>query len=124
MSIKQLFIIKLVCYSDIADLQYHRKAVVQQYIARPLLIGGYKFDLRLYAVCPSLQPLTIYIYQEGLARFATERYDLSSLDNHYSHLTNTSINRQVFSLTLNFKLFACFVQKKQDKIRKIKMVKD
>lgn len=80
-------------YSDIADLQYHRKAVVQQYITNPLLIGGYKFDLRLYAVCPSLQPLTIYIYQEGLVRFATEQYDLSSLDNQFSHLTNTSINK-------------------------------
>ena len=88
-------------FSDISDLQYYRKAVVQQYISNPYLIGGYKFDLRLYVACSSLQPLTIYIYQEGLVRFATEKYDLSSLNNQFSHLTNTSINKYSPSYTVD-----------------------
>uniref|UniRef100_A0A1I7X7F1 DM13 domain-containing protein n=1 Tax=Heterorhabditis bacteriophora TaxID=37862 RepID=A0A1I7X7F1_HETBA len=45
--------------------------VAQHYIDRPLTINGAKFDLRLYAYCPSLEPLRIYIYEEGLVRFAS-----------------------------------------------------
>lgn len=80
-------------FRDISELQYDCNAVVQRYIANPLLIGGYKFDMRLYVAVPSFHPLTVYIYQEGLVRFSTEKFDLSNLSNVFSHLTNTSINK-------------------------------
>ena len=80
-------------FRDISELQYDCNAVVQQYISNPLLIGGYKFDIRLYVAVPSFHPLTIYLYQEGIVRFSTEKYDLSALNNVFSHLTNTSINK-------------------------------
>ena len=80
-------------FKDLGELQYDCNAVVQQYITNPLLISGYKFDLRIYVLVPSFHPLNIYIYQEGLVRFSTEKYDLNSLKNMYSHLTNTSINK-------------------------------
>jgi tubulin polyglutamylase TTLL2 len=32
--------------------------------------------------------------QEGIARFATRKYDLSDLEDTFSHLTNTSLNKQ------------------------------
>lgn len=68
-------------------------AIVQQYIPNPLTVSGYKLDLRVYVLVRSYDPLVVYIYNEGLVRFATAKYDTSTLDNVYSHLTNTSINK-------------------------------
>ncbi|XP_053919652.1 probable tubulin polyglutamylase TTLL2 isoform X2 [Cuculus canorus] len=83
----------IVIFQDIKDLVYDCRVIVQKYISNPLLISGYKMDLRLYVCVTSFCPLTIYTYEEGLVRFATEKFDLSSLDNVYAHLTNTSINK-------------------------------
>jgi hypothetical protein len=38
--------------------------------------------------------LRIYVYDEGLARFASEKYDIDDTKNIYSHLTNYSINKK------------------------------
>lgn len=80
-------------FDDIKDLTYDSPVIVQRYISNPLLISGYKFDLRIYVCVKSFSPLIIYMHQEGLVRFATEKYNLTSLDNVYAHLTNTSINK-------------------------------
>ncbi|XP_074540844.1 putative tubulin polyglutamylase TTLL2 [Halichoeres trimaculatus] len=80
-------------FEDIKDLVYDCSVIVQRYISNPLLISGYKFDLRIYVCVKTFYPLTVYIHQEGLVRFATEKYNLSSLQNLYAHLTNTSINK-------------------------------
>lgn len=68
--------------------------LVQQYIHNPLLIEGYKWDLRIYVAVTSINPLRIYVYEEGLCRFASEKYDTSDLKNIFSHLTNYSINKK------------------------------
>ncbi|XP_022647604.1 tubulin polyglutamylase TTLL4-like isoform X2 [Varroa destructor] len=69
--------------------------VVQRYIHRPLLIRGNKFDLRLYALVTCWDPLKIYVYKQGMLRFATMAYSESvdSLDNTFMHLTNYSLNK-------------------------------
>lgn len=71
------------------------RTIVQRYISRPRLIHGAKFDIRLYALVTSFDPLRIYVYDEGLVRFACDRYENSpsNLDNHFMHLTNYSVNR-------------------------------
>lgn len=71
--------------------------IVSEYIPRPLLINGKKFDLRIYVVITSASPLRIYAFQEGLARFCTEDYQPPSEENlsHiFSHLTNYSLNKK------------------------------
>jgi hypothetical protein len=40
-----------------------------------------------------VNPLRIYVYREGLARFASEKYS-EKIENKFSHLTNYSINKQ------------------------------
>ena len=42
--------------------------VVSRYIARPLLIDRYKFDLRVYVAVTSFYPLRCYVFDEGLVR--------------------------------------------------------
>jgi len=71
--------------------------VVQTYITSPLLINGMKFDLRVYVLVLSVNPLKVYIYKDGLARFATEKYSnpsQSNVKNVKMHLTNYAINRK------------------------------
>ena len=61
-----------------------------------LLTQGFKFDLRLYVVVTSYDPLRVYLFSEGLARFATVPYDVSLRDlrDLNMHLTNYSINKE------------------------------
>ncbi|NXG61752.1 TTLL5 polyglutamylase, partial [Hemiprocne comata] len=70
--------------------------LVSRYISNPLLIDDFKFDVRLYVLVTSYDPLVIYLYEEGLARFATVRYDQASknIKNQFMHLTNYSVNKK------------------------------
>jgi tubulin polyglutamylase TTLL4 len=45
--------------------------VVSKYVHKPHLIRGYKYDLRVYVVVTSFEPLKIYLFKEGLVRLAT-----------------------------------------------------
>lgn len=79
----------------IEHLDLLKMMIGQIYIHRPFLIDGFKFDLRMYVLVASCNPLRIYVYNEGLARFATRKYELSGNNLHlkYMHLTNYSVNK-------------------------------
>ncbi|XP_043929800.1 tubulin polyglutamylase TTLL5 [Protopterus annectens] len=70
--------------------------LVSRYISNPLLIDDFKFDVRLYVLVTSYDPVIIYLYEEGLARFATVKYDRSAknIKNQFMHLTNYSVNKK------------------------------
>ena len=63
-----------------------REWVLQRYIHRPLLVGGRKFHLRMYAL--AVGALTVHVYADVLTLFSLEHYtdDPSRLA---AHLTNT-----------------------------------
>eukprot|EP00879_Flechtneria_rotunda_P022225 GHRR01023450.1.p1 GENE.GHRR01023450.1~~GHRR01023450.1.p1 ORF type:complete len:316 (+),score=110.27 GHRR01023450.1:577-1524(+) len=78
--------------ADIAATQ----AVAQQYVAKPLLVNGLKFDLRVYVLVADVDPLRVYIFKEGLVRFCTAPYKKptsTNIDCAYMHLTNYAVNK-------------------------------
>ena len=81
----------------IDNMDLNVNMIVQKYIKNPFLIKKLKFDLRVYALVTSINPLRVYINKEGLARFATEEYlkpDDRNIKNLFMHLTNYSINKR------------------------------
>ena len=69
--------------------------VAQRYIENPYLVGGKKFDLRLYILVTSYMPLTIWQYRSGFARFSSTRFTMhkSGLGDIAMHLTNVAIQK-------------------------------
>jgi len=70
--------------------------VVQRYVTKPLLVDGYKFDCRCYVVVTGIVPLRAYLFEEGLARFCTTKYEKPrgrNLGNSCMHLTNYAVNK-------------------------------
>lgn len=70
--------------------------LLSKYVANPHLIEGLKYDLRIYVLVTSYEPLKIYLFKEGLVRFATEKYSTNpqSLKKRFIHLTNYSVNKK------------------------------
>ncbi|XP_055956580.1 tubulin polyglutamylase ttll6 isoform X1 [Patella vulgata] len=78
------------------EVKPHEHQICQVYLNKPFLIDGFKFDLRLYVVVTSCDPLRIFLFKDGLARFATHKYSEptnNNSDNVYMHLTNYAINK-------------------------------
>lgn len=74
--------------------------VACQYVDRPMLLDGRKFDMRIYVLTlgGSGLPLRAFIFSEGLARQSCHPYQTpnnTNLENRILHLTNWSIQRDV-----------------------------
>ena len=54
-----------------SEIQNKKNTLVSEYISNPHLINNFKYDLRIYIVVTSYDPLRIYMFKEGLTRFAT-----------------------------------------------------
>lgn len=81
----------------IQDIPLDQRCVVQRYLSKPYLIDGLKFDLRIYVLVAGVDPLKLFVYHQGLARFATETYvapNKDNMDDICMHLTNYAINKE------------------------------
>ena len=62
-------------------------------VRRPPLM---QFDMRVYVVVTSVDPLRVYLFKDGLVRLATEPYVVPTAKNlahTRMHLTNYAINK-------------------------------
>ena len=107
---------------DLAEIQgaiarSDSQFVAQRYIARPMLIDNKKFDLRLYVLVTSCDPLRVYLFRDGLCRLCTvdfvqpaeggsadggdiagktagKKGKAAHLKDRCAHLTNYSVNKR------------------------------
>ena len=86
------------CAGDVArQLQITKaeRAVVQRYVQAPLLLDGFKFDLRLYLLVLGVGPAArAFCCREGLVRVCSAPYAPADAANRHkanAHLTNYSI---------------------------------
>lgn len=72
------------------------EVVVQTYLPNPFLINQRKWDMRTYVLVTSIHPLRVYMYRDGLVRFASSKYepDAKGGGKKTSYLTNTSVNKK------------------------------
>lgn len=80
-----------------ADAEAKKLTLVQCYLPRPLLMDNRKFDLRIYVLVTSAFPtLRVFIYRQGLVRFATEDYappTEANVRHRKMFLTNYAVNK-------------------------------
>jgi hypothetical protein len=66
-------------YDDVTlSMWCDTRYVAQRYIENPYLVGGKKFDLRLYVLVTSYMPLTVWMYRSGFARFSNSRFSMNA----------------------------------------------
>ncbi|ABI55594.1 PqqD family peptide modification chaperone [Alkalilimnicola ehrlichii MLHE-1] len=78
--------------SDVAEVPTGERWMVQEYLSRPHLMNQRKYVLRLYVLITSVEPLRVYLYEQGFAKLASMPYSLEDADNPYVHLTNPDVN--------------------------------
>ncbi|XP_013386992.1 tubulin polyglutamylase TTLL4-like [Lingula anatina] len=98
----QLWILKPYCFyggkgieviHQFGQIPLQHRRIAQRYIPNPFLINGYKFDLRVLVLVTSVDPLRVYVYRDGLVRFATKKFTTRAFDETI-HLTNVEVNEK------------------------------
>ena len=80
-------------FHNLTDIK--NKSIITKYIHNPHIINKLKYDFRIYVLITGLWPLKLYLYHEGIIRFATEEYsiDLNKIDESFIFLTNVFHNK-------------------------------
>lgn len=71
-----------------------KECLICKYIEKPHLINNKKYDLRIYVLITSFTPLKIFLFKDGLVRFASEEYTKGNKENIFIHLTNYAVNKK------------------------------
>lgn len=93
--------------NQLADVPTNKEKqyVCCEYLDSPLTFNGFKFDLRIYVAITCVNPLRLYMYEEGLTRFATCKYQQAqqgySKGAKFMHLTNFSVNKKNLNFVQN-----------------------
>jgi hypothetical protein len=80
------------------------RQVAQRYLDKPFLVDGLKFDMRMYVLVSSVEPLRAWLYDEGLCRFATTPYAApagKNMEDMTLHLTNYAVNKNSPNFVFN-----------------------
>lgn len=74
----------------------NRQGIIQHYLTDPLLIDGYKFDIRCYMLIARTSPNYIVFYHPGYCRMTLKKFEksLESLEDSAIHLTNAAVQKQ------------------------------
>ncbi|CAH8550204.1 unnamed protein product [Heterobilharzia americana] len=78
------------------DIRPMENMICQVYISKPFLIDGYKFDMRIYVLLTSCDPLRLFVFKDGLVRFTTCSYaepNHRNVHDMYMHLTNYAVQK-------------------------------
>ena len=87
---------------NISDVPLNDTFLVQKYLSNPLLLDeGYKFDMRIYCLVTSVNPLEMFLYKDGFARVSNELYSMD-ITNIKVHLTNAAIQNRQAKKSKNF----------------------
>ena len=64
--------------------------IASKYLANPHLLNGFKYDIRVSALVTSYSPLKVYLFNDCLVRFCTEKYSIEQAmqNNRLAHLTS------------------------------------
>jgi hypothetical protein len=69
--------------------------IIQKYIEDCLTIDNKKFDIRIWVLIESVNPLRVWVFRDYYTRFCFDEFDLTKLDST-RHLTNFSLNKEKF----------------------------
>ena len=58
-----------------------------------MIIIGKKFDIRVWVLVTSVEPLTVWMFMKPYLRFTAEDYNANQLHNKFSHLTNATVSK-------------------------------
>jgi len=69
--------------------------IVQEYMERPLLVAGRKFDVRCFALLTHdlKKGLKAYFFKNAYVRTSSKKYSMNKLDDRETHLTNDAVQK-------------------------------
>ena len=72
-----------------------RNGIIQHYLTSPLLIEGFKFDIRCYMLVARNSPSYMVFYHPGYCRMTLKPFSMSaeSLEDSSIHLTNAAVQK-------------------------------
>lgn len=71
------------CFLEINDLIKFASLRFICNLLDPYLLGGKKFDMRIYVLVVNYSPLTVYLYRTGFVRLTNEVYENTNIQDLY-----------------------------------------